>query len=409
MWNMSIQRKFTIGLVLFLSMLILWYQMRQRNIISKLPSNREEAEDLQKQMELIELNNNVEPQTKSPIQITAPPNMDRIEKPATWKGPWPPGAPGAPPPVEGFGVFTSQETDLANELASVSTPLNAEGSIKTYNEKLMGNYPIKEYLIKAAYNTACTGKYMNADMIKHVLSLGCRYLDFQLCYDTNTQAVLVSSFMPDNVTKKVSVDLSLLDALKTIGKYGFSGPSPNLGDPLFIQFRFNVSNQYGISNYKSDMTSTVAALLETQLSNRFYQSKVDITTPIGDLMGKYVIVSDTKIEDKNGKDLVNIDLGLGKFPKFTSKDVDNYMSNHLTIDSDTKMSNTTMIRFVEPIASDTKNLDATRIMNQYGSQVVEQMYYVLDNNLKKYETMYYNLGTAFIPLHMAKEFFTNLH
>ena len=114
-------------------------------------------------------------------------------------------------------------------------------------------------------------------------------------------------------------------------------------------------------------------------------------------------------EDKDGKDLVNIDLGKTIFPRFNSKDVDNYLSNVLTISADGTTSNTTMIRFVEPTTGDKTNLQAVRIMNQYSSQVVEQMYYVVDKNLTDYETMFYNFGTAFVPLSMAKNYFANLH
>lgn len=385
MWwsNLSIQRKISIGLVLFLSILILWFQFRQRQVIQELPNDIQEAQNMKRQWDLMALNGNVEP---LPQRVS---NAGHGFK-------------------EGFGIFTSQETDMANELAAVSTPLGGSGSIHNYNPKTSGNYPIKEYLIKSSYNSASTGKFMNADMIKYVLSRGCRLLDFQLYYDTTANSVMVSSFLPDNTTKTVKKDLPLGDALNTISQYGFSGPSPNLGDPLFLQFRFNTSNQYGVSNYADEMTATVAALLESRLTNRFYQSKVDMKTPIGDLMGKYVIISDRAIKDKSGTDLVNIYLGRGQFPLFTSRDVDNYLTSTLTIQNDGVTSNTTMIKIVSPLTSDKKNLAATRIMNDYGAQIVEEMYYVVDKGLTDYETMFYNFGTAFVPLYMAKEYFANI-
>ena len=170
MWwsSMSIQRKISIGLVLFLSMLILWFQFRQREVISKLPSNVEEAQNMKRQWDLMAQNGHIEP---------LPARNNRVFS-AT---------------QEGFGIFTSKETDMANELAKVSTPLGGEGTIRTYNVKTIGDLPVKEFIIKSAFNAACTGNYMNTDMIKYVLSRGCRLLDFQLYYDTNTQNVMVSS------------------------------------------------------------------------------------------------------------------------------------------------------------------------------------------------------------------------
>jgi Phosphatidylinositol-specific phospholipase C, X domain len=364
-------------------MLILWFQFRQRQVISKLPSNIQEAQIMKREWDLMAMNGSV-----APLPSRHPGHGFR----------------------EGFGLFTTQETDMANELANVSVALGGAGSISSYNVKTLGNLPIKEFLIKASYNSACTGQYMNADMIKYVLSRGCRLLDFQLYYNTDSNSVMVSSFMPDNVTKTVQKDLSLGDALNAISQYGFSAPSPNSGDPLFIQFRFNKSNAYGVSNYVDTMIKDVAALLESRLSNKFYNGKVDVaTTKIGDLMGKYVIISDTVLKDRDGVDLVNIPLGKGKFPLFTSKDIMNYTSAGLVIDSNDKSSNTTMMKFVCPLASDTKNMQGPLIMNTYSAQIVEMMYYVTDNRLNEYETMFYSLGNGLVPLNVAKDYISNLH
>ena len=368
-WPMSIQRKLMIGLVLFLSILILWYQLRQRNVISKLPSNVEEARKMSQQWQL-------EKET----------------------------------PIEPFGIFTSQETDMANELTNVSTPLGGAGKIQTYNLKSMRDLPLKEFIIKSSYNSACTGNFMNKDMIKYVLSRGCRFIDMQLYYSSEDQRVYVSSFMPDNITKTVKKDLSLDDALNTINTFAFAGPSPNLGDPLFIQFRFNINNRYGINKYKDTMVQYVANTLNNTMADRFYGAgkQVDIATKMSDIMGKFVIVSDTAIVDKDGVNLVNMQVGNAPFPRFTSQDVDSYMSNYLVVDPTTKQSNTNLIRFVEPVAGDSSNLPGMRIMNQYTAQVVEQMYWRLEKNLTDYETMFFNYGTAFVPLYLAKDYFTNL-
>ena len=281
------------------------------------------------------------------------------------------------------------------------------GKIQNYNPKNMKNLPIKEYIIKASYNSACTGNFVNKDMIKYVLSRGCRFLDFQLYYNLEDQRVYVSVFSPDNITKMVNNDLPLDDAINAINTFGFSGPSPNLGDPLFIQFRFNLNNKYGIIKYKENMVEYVANLLDNNLADRFYHAKIDLDTKIGDLMGKYVIVSDTGIQTNEDVDLVNMQVGVGLFPRFTSSDVDNYMANYLIIDPETGMSNTDLIRFVEPNANDSKNLQALRIMNQYSSQVVEQMYYKIDKELGDYEMMFFNYGSAFIPFFLVKDYFAS--
>ena len=47
-------------------------------------------------------------------------------------------------------------------------------------EKKYSDLPLKEYCIKASYNSAVSGNYVNKNMLKHVLSRGCRFLDLEI-------------------------------------------------------------------------------------------------------------------------------------------------------------------------------------------------------------------------------------
>ena len=73
----------------------------------------------------------------------------------------------------GLNVFSS----VAGELSSVSN--KGQVSISNSNESYLLQ-PLKQFCIKGSYNSAVTGNYVNLDMIKYVLSRGCRYLDFEV-------------------------------------------------------------------------------------------------------------------------------------------------------------------------------------------------------------------------------------
>ena len=77
---------------------------------------------------------------------------------------------------EGFTGSDSEVKSIENNknLASV-------GNIQSISKKY-ADLPLKEYCIKASYNTACSGNYVSKDMIRHVLSRGCRFLDFEVFY-----------------------------------------------------------------------------------------------------------------------------------------------------------------------------------------------------------------------------------
>ena len=54
-------------------------------------------------------------------------------------------------------------------------------SIKSIDNKY-AKLPIKDYCIKASYNSAITGKSVNKDMVKFALSRGCRFIDLEVFY-----------------------------------------------------------------------------------------------------------------------------------------------------------------------------------------------------------------------------------
>ena len=145
------------------------------------------------------------------------------------------------------------------------------------------NLPLREYCIKSSYNTALSGNYVSTDMIKYVLSRGCRFLDFEIFYINNTPCVAYSTD-PTFVTITSKNFITLNEALKTVIVNGFSGPSPNTNDPLFIHFRIKCQNP--------EIYNKIGNCVNNYLSSRLYDEKVNGSTQLNLLLGHIILIVD---------------------------------------------------------------------------------------------------------------------
>ena len=79
--------------------------------------------------------------------------------------------------TEGFSLFSSAKD---NEVTS----LESKSKINIKNTDVSGvlNLPLKELCVKASYNSASSGNYVNTSMLQYVINRGVRYLDFEVFY-----------------------------------------------------------------------------------------------------------------------------------------------------------------------------------------------------------------------------------
>ena len=272
------------------------------------------------------------------------------------------------------------------------------------------NYPLREYCIKSAFNAAYSGSYMNLDTIKYVLSRGCRFLDFPV-YLINGAPCVAYSTDPTGVTMSSNNNLNLNDVLNVVGSYGFSAPSPNLGDPMFVQLRILTSDP---NLYK--LTAQAVAL---HLTNKLYKGRVTGSTMLGSLMGKVVLVidktsapnyaqfpvcgtdtADTGNTCYNLANYVNMESGGDLMLKYSYTSLMDLPSNPPHV-FDTQMSDVSTIRVAEPQPTDGGNPLWAAFISKYGVQVVGNRFYVSDPNLVSYETFFREHQSAFVPFHMA--------
>lgn len=272
---------------------------------------------------------------------------------------------------------------------------------------------LRDFCIKASYNSAFTGKYVCQDMVKYVLQRGCRFLDFSVFIKDGIPIVAYSNSLYDpSYTSFTSLDpaLSLAGVFSTIMSNAFSNTSPNPEDPLFIQLHINTYLQNGYQD--------VARVIAGSLGTRLYQgsngkaSVVSLDTQITDIMGKIVIIIDGTASQgfQNYTTCTPLDTGC-----INLKDYANMISGQDTIrlyteDQITRQSinppdpSVYLMRIVLPVPGvfyGTTNPDAFNLIPNYGAQVVAEAFYYNDSKLRNYEAMFRAYKTAFVPLSAA--------
>ena len=353
---MSVIRKWIIFLVILISFFILSFLLFQRSQIMKLPSTIQDASKFGK-------GNTVQ---------------------------------------EGMATATTV-AGQTNEL-SIMTVNNGPGVV-TYNVQSIGNLPLKEYCIKSSYNSACSGTFMNLDSIKYILKRGCRFLDFELYYINQN---VVVGYSNDGYTMLSKNTLALTDVFACLISNGFSAPSPNLGDPLFVQLRIRSTDP---KSYQD-----IATAITSGLSARLFKGNVDGNTPINTIMGKIVLVVDPRISgdysiypicnigDTNCKSLgmlVNMQSNIYPLYKYSSTQMMNLLSNPPAM-IDSQNSDITILRMIEPATStETINPNSFLFMQNYGVQIVENRFYIMDSALTKYEDFFRDNKMAFVPFYIA--------
>lgn len=147
------------------------------------------------------------------------------------------------------------------------------------------NLPLKEYVIKSSYNTAITGNYVSNDMIKLVLSRGCRFIDFEIFIIDDVPQI---SYSNDNTytTRNTDNTIVLDTALSTVASNAFVNSIPNPKDPLFIHLRVKSNDPKSLKYVAASIDSTLFK------SGRLYKNKIDKDTTLADVAGKFVVLID---------------------------------------------------------------------------------------------------------------------
>jgi len=307
---------------------------------------------------------------------------------------------------------------MASEYANTAKSTVIPNISNTANTELL----LKQYCIKASYNSALTGTYVNLDMIKYVLSRGCRFLDFEVY---SFDGVPYVAYSVDNTFSSIKTlnKIPLVDVFNTVVIYGFIAPSPNPSDPLFVHLRVKTNN--------NDLYSKIATIVDSTLKSKLYQGLVGPNTRISDIMGSIVLIVDKKISSSyqntapcsasctasknkltmntgcptcfNLKNYVNVESGTTFMRIYNYSYITEQAFTSPEITDDGVNTDVTSMKIVVPdvganFVGVLQNPTYYYLPMNYGAQIVAYPFYQNDVYLNQYEQAFANAKSAFVPL-----------
>lgn len=317
---------------------------------------------------------------------------------------------------EGFREGYTDSIDSQNEYEALTNAIPLPPSIANFN--CPPSMTIKDLAIKASYNTAYTGgSYMNTNMIKFVMSRGCRFLDFEIYNytDINGQIlpVVAKSSQPDTIDTLNNIPLT--DALTAIDETAFSIDTgdlsvPNPADPLFIHLRIqNVDN--------NGFYSSINNILGAAFGDKMYNRSISKSTLMSEIMGKYVVLIDKTsrgyMEDNGGSIITNKngETGGTDFMLYHNSNILSGCNNPPIVETQS-MTNVQDYKIVLADKGTSfwgwdTNPNINILLDQYGSQIVACKYWAYDTNLIHCEAMFGHFQTAITLLANAIAYVRN--
>lgn len=309
--------------------------------------------------------------------------------------------------------------------------------IKNTNSNIF-DLPLKELCIKASYNSACSGSYINLDMLKYIINRGVRYLDFEVFYvETDSKKkilkpVVAISTDPDFIALNSENYLLLDDILGSAVANAFSSPCPNQNDPLFINLRIKSNNR--------DVYKAVASSIDHSIKEKIYSDPENViytNMNAGEIVNKAIrITKNTQLKDVMGSVIISVDKTI--FPNYINHtscskqpcyDLTNYTNIEcgsedmnltlysvvspqklLQINNDNRTTNVKTITVVNPdtsylIGKTSKNPSYSDFIVKYGCQIVPYRFYQNDSELENYENFFNIHNSAIVPLSSAISYY----
>jgi len=291
------------------------------------------------------------------------------------------------------------------------------GNIQSMQSKY-ANLPLKEYCIKTSYNSATTGKSVNKNMVKFVLSRGCRLLDFEVFYTKKNNTympVVAESTDPEFKLFDTDNSISLESVFSTVISNAFSNTSPNKKDPLFIHLRIKTKD--------TNCYAEVAKLMDSILKPKLFEGEVTKETKLSELLGKIVIVVDKTIHrdykeyakckssDTSCYDLsnyANVESGSQIINALGLMQLENQAFNPPLIKDDNTSTTVQACKIVLPIEKSKNNADMKKMILNHGIQMVGYKYNVVDENLMDCETFFNDNKGGIVPLAAAIPYFERM-
>jgi len=333
---------------------------------------------------------------------------------------------------ESFQTQTVNELQIANSTKMNLRTFNVNGitSVNGFTDPAKA-LQLRQYCIKAAFHPAFDGNYMSLDMLTYVLSRGCRFLVFEIYWASPTQLFSPIATTNPNFTNSEcpvvamsnhpsvpgSNKLALQDVLDMVNQTAFTNVCPNNGDPLFIQLcvKYDKNKITGPTMYDS-----VARIIENTVNNT-YKGRVTSTTPIDKLMGKIVLLMDTRNDNSfyaadspKLNNLIHMDFPSNSMQVYVYSDINGASNNNLKIlpGNSEYVTNARQIDEVLPQSTDvagntksvymmTTNYSAMNMIFNQGIQITPMLFWKNDIYLTQYENMFNYGNGGIIPMSRA--------
>jgi hypothetical protein len=315
----------------------------------------------------------------------------------------------APPPF----INTPNSNQIAQLNSIEQTDYSSGIQNATFNAS--EDNALRNFCIKSSSNSAYTGGYMNLNMIKYVISRGCRFIDLEVYIKDGVPIVAHSSnkYSVDSFTSDAPA-VSLAGVFSTIVSNAFTDTCPNENDPIFIQLRIKTYSSVAYSQIAKIIRGTMGPKLYTQASNDHTRVAVPVTldTQLPELSGKVIIIADQtsspgysnystcapdNIDCYSLVDCVNMNSN--------SQTIRIYDENSLTLQPiNPPDPSVYLLRIVLPslgFFNNVTNSDSFFLIENYGAQIIAQAFYMNDSNLRAYEELFKTYNSAFVNITSA--------
>lgn len=307
----------------------------------------------------------------------------------------------------------AESTDQADDVEGIGNVAIMDMSA---SKQALNDLSIREVLVKSAYNACYSGTYVSTDMLRFVLSRGCRFLDFQIfSVMTDGDEREYVSVNADNNTLHSDAEnrIPLAAVLQNVAAWAFSSPSPNPKDPLFLHLRITKSTEASLAR--------VARHLDRYFHDSLYRGKFDKFTKLGVLQGKTVVIVDSQTTpnllldthcDQPDKDpqtcanlasLCAVQSNTTALRKYTVTEMMTQAPLKVTAAAHDRLhSDVQVFQMVVPtlptVSGGTPDVDPTIFWKDYPTQFLCMRFYMPSRELRRYERVFAENRSAFVPM-----------
>jgi hypothetical protein len=291
---------------------------------------------------------------------------------------------------------------------------------------------LMQYCIKGSINSAYSGQYISDEMVKYVLSRGCRFIDFEVYYlpisdeteDADTYAAYVGySSDPASINSTTKNNYLFRKIFKSSLANAFTRQSgdkyvcPNPNDPLFIHIRIKTSEDKKSKLYEM-IQSDIQSIYNSGYSSYFFVKttndniesiQIGGKSLLTNIMQKVILIFDYVPTEKIGS-YHNMTSDSKQLMKYTYDELNTFKYKATPpkrLNSDTTTVDKFKMAIPDSNRSSQPNPNIFSTIKDYGIQITLMQYYVSDMELIKSETIFQYYSAGIVPMSSMLHYISN--